>query len=224
MSQQEFFQGPQFQEQEQGRPSLEDDDIEYPPQPYYWSTQPGKGAPKDEPTSLSDESMVEADHPGDYQHGYAAQDNVSNPVGERYTTPPFIVPQEESNRGTPQWQSQTQRKQFSPDGDSFEYQYRPYRANNQQWSAPPWARPQHRRRAGSWFWLVVLGLIFMGPLLHIIGAFLAVIGVIILTLLVPFLLVAMFALPYMLFRAIRGRPLPGRRWPYTSSWRGPRRW
>ncbi len=224
MSQQEFFQGPQFQEQEQGRPSLEDDDIEYSPQPYYWSTQPGKGAPKDEPTSLSDESMVEADHPGDYQHGYAAQDNVSNPVGERYVTPTFIVPQEESNRGTPQWQSQTQRKQFSPDGDSFEYQYRPHRANNQQWSAPPWARPQLRRGAARWFWLVVLGLIFMGPLLHILGAFLAVIGVIILTLLVPFLLVAMFALPYMLFRAIRGRPLPGRRWPYTSSWRGTWRW
>ena len=224
MSQQEFFQGPQFQKQEQGRPSLEDDDIEYPPQPYYWSTQPGKGAPKDEPTSLSDESIVEADHPGDYQHGYAAQDNVSNPVEERFITPTFIVPQEESNRGTPQWQSRTQRQQFSPDGDSFEYQYRPHRANNQQWSAPPWVRPQHGRGAGRWFWLVVLGLIFMGPLLHILGAFLAVIGVVILTLLVPFLLVAMFALPYMLFRAIRGRPLPGRRWPYTSSWRGTWRW
>ena len=224
MSQQEFFQGPQFQEQEQGRPSLEDDEIEYPPQPYYWSTQPGKGAPKDEPTSLSDESMVEADHPGDYQHGYAAQDNVSKPVGERFITPTFNVPHEESNRGTPQWQPQTQRQQFSPDGDSFENQYRPYRANNQQWSAPPWARPQHRRGAARWFWLVVLGLLFMGPLLHILGEFLAVIGVIILTLLVPFLLVAMFALPYMLFRAIRGRPLPGRRWPYTSSWRGTWRW
>src|SRR5437764_671334 len=161
MSQQEFFQGRQFQEQEQGRPSLEDDDIEYPPQPYYWSTQPGKGAPKDEPTSLSDDSMVEADHPGDYQHGYAAQDNVSNPVVERYITPTFIVPQEESKRGTPQWQSQTQRKQFSPDGDSFEYEYRPYRAHNQQLSEPPCARPQHRRRAGSLFWLVLLGLIFM---------------------------------------------------------------
>jgi hypothetical protein len=224
MSQQEFFQGPQFQEQEQGRPSLEDDEIEYPPQPYYWSTQPGKGAPKDEPTSLSDESMVEADHPGDYQHGYAAQDNVSNPIGERYITPTFNVPREESNRGTPQWQSQKQRQQFSHDGDSFEHQYLPYRANNQQWSAPPWARPQHRRGAARWFWLVVLGLLFMGPLLHILGAFLAVIGVIILTLLVPFLLVAMFALPYMLFRVIRGRPLPGRRWPYTSSLRGPWRW
>jgi len=224
MSQQEFFQGPQFQEQEQGRPSLEDDDIEYPPQPYYWSTQPGKGAPKDEPTSLSDESMVEADHPGDYQHGYAAQDNVSNRVGERFSSPTFNVPQEESNRGTPHWQPQTQRQQFSPDGDSFEQQYRPYRANNQQSSAPPWMRPQHRRGAGGWFWLVVLGLLFMGPLLHFLGALLAVIGVIILTLLVPFLLVAMLALPYMFIRAIRGRPLPGRRWPYTSSLRGPWRW
>src|SRR5690348_7810731 len=78
MSQQEFFQGPQFQEQ--GQPTVEDDEIEYSPQPYYWSTQPGKGAPKDEPASLSDEPMVQADYPGDYQHGYAAQDNVSNPA------------------------------------------------------------------------------------------------------------------------------------------------
>ena len=204
MSQQEFFQGPQFQNQEQGRPSLEDDDIEYPPQPYYWSTQPGKGAPKDEPTSLSDESMVEADHPGDYQHGYAAQDSVSNPAGVIFTTP---------GGGSNGGMAQSQRQRFSPDGDSFEHRYRPYTASNQQWGVPSWARPQqHKRSAAGWFWLVVLGLIFMGPLLHIIGAFLAVTGVIILTLLASFLFVAMFALPYMLFRAIRGRPLPGRRW------------
>ena len=214
MSQQEFFQGPQFQEQEQ--PSLEDDEIEYPPQPYYWSTQPGKGAPKDEPVSLSDEPMVQADHPGDYQHGYAAQDNVSNPVGAKFITPTW----EESYRGTQRWQSQAQRQQFSPDGDSFEHQYRPYRGNNQQWSAPPWARPQqHKRSAARWFWLIVLGLIFMGPLLHSLAAFLAVAGVIILTLLVTFLFVAMLALPYMFFRAIKGRSGRGRGWPYTGYWR-----
>ena len=219
MSQQEFFQGPQFQEQEQEQLSLEDDDIKYTPQPYYWSTQPGKGTPKDEPASLSDEPMLQADHPGDYQHGYAAQDNVSNSVGERFITPTFIAPQEGNNRAKPQWQ------QFSPDGDSFEHQYRPYRANNQQWGAPPWARPQqHKRSAGSWFWLVVLALVFMGPLLHFFGALLAVTAVIILTLLVPFLFVAMLAFPYMLFRAIRGRPLPGRRWPNTTYWRSPWRW
>jgi hypothetical protein len=208
MSQQEFFQRPQFQEQKQRQPALEEDDIEYSSQPYYWSTQPGKGAPKDEPASLSDEPMVEADHPGDYQHGYAAQDSVSNAVGAR-----FITPQEGGNGGTSQWQSRPQRQQFSPDGDSFEHQYRPYAANNQQGGVPPWARPQHHKRsAAGWFWLVVLGLIFMGPLLHILGALLAFTGVIILTLLVAFLFVAMLALPYMLFRAIRGRPLPRRRW------------
>ena len=218
MSQQEFFQRPQFQEQKQRQPALEEDDIEYSSQPYYWSTQPGKGAPKDEPASLSDEPMVQADHPGDYQHGYAAQDNVNNPR----VIPPT---REESNRGMPQWRSQTQRQQFSPDGDAFEHRYRPYGANNQQWSAPPWARPQqHRRGAAGWFWLIVLGLVFMGPLLHVIGALLAVTGIIILTLLVPFLFVAMLALPYVFFRALRGRPLPGRRWHYTNYWRGPWRW
>src|SRR5947209_1004338 len=133
MSQQEFFQGSQFQEQKQGQPALEEDEIEYSPQPYYWSTQPHKGAPKDEPASLSDEPMVQADHPGDYQHGYAAQDSVSNSVEARFVTPAFI-PEEGSNRGTSQRQSQSQRQQFSPDGDSFEHQHRPYSVNNHQWS------------------------------------------------------------------------------------------
>lgn len=219
MSQQEFFQGPQFQEQEQ--PTLEDDEIEYSPQPYYWSTQPGKGAPKDEPASLSDEPMVQADYPGDYQHGYVAQDNRSNTAGAKFIPPT----REQSNRGKSEWRSQTQRQHFSPDGDSFEHQYRPYGVNKQQWSAPPWARPQrHHRGAAGWFWLIVLGLVFMGPLLHFIGALLAVAGIIILTLLVPFLFVAMLALPYIFFRAITGRPIPGRRWPYTNYWRGPWRW
>src|SRR5438270_10094942 len=116
MSQQEFFQGPQFQEQEQGLPPLEDDDIEYPEQPYYWSTQPGKGAPKDEPASLSDEPLgaslgdsYQDDHQSDYQHGYAAQDSVSNPAGVIFTTP---------GGGSNGGMAQSQRQRFSPDGDS----------------------------------------------------------------------------------------------------------
>src|SRR2546421_10024418 len=122
--------------------------------------------------------MVQADHPGDYQHGYAAQDSVSNSVGARFITPT----QEGSNRGTPQWQSQTQRQQFSPDGDSFEHQYRPYKANNQKWSVPTWERPQqHKRSAAGWIWLVVLGLIFMGARLQLFGALISVSGVSILT-------------------------------------------
>src|SRR5947209_8029383 len=178
MSQQEFFQGPQFQEQKQGQPSLEDDDIEYSAQPYYWSTQPGKGAPKDEPASLCDEPMgsslggsYQDDHQSDYQHGYAAQDSVSSSVGGRFTA------RRERSNGRP---SQSQRQRFSPDGDSFEPRYRPYAANNQQWSVPPWARPQHKRSAAGWVWLVILGLVFIGPLLHILGDLLAVVGMIVL--------------------------------------------
>jgi hypothetical protein len=223
MSQQEFFQGSQFQEQKQGQPSLGDDDIEYPAQPYYWSTQPGKGAPKDEPASLSDEPMgsslggsYQDDHQSDYQHGYAAQDSISSSVGGRFT-----APRQRSNGGP----SQSQRQRFSPDGDSFEHQYHPYTANNQQWSVPPWARPQqHKRSAAGWVWLVILGLVFIGPLLHILGALLAVVGMIVLVLVLPFLLVAIMALPYMLFRSITGRPSPGRRWRYPNYWRGPWRW
>jgi len=98
-------------------------------------------------------------------------------------------------------------------------------ANNQQWSVPPWARPQqHKRSAAGWVWLVILGLVFIGPLLHILGALLAVVGMIVLVLVLPFLLVAIMALPYMLFRSITGRPSPGRRWRYPNYWRGPWRW
>src|SRR2546429_38204 len=186
MSQQEFFQGSQFQEQKQRQPALEEDDIEYPSQPYYWSTQPGNAAPKDEPASLSDEPMgpledrYEDNHPGDYQHGYVAQDTVNKGVGAQFIAPPG---------GKSQWESQSQRQQFSPDGDSFEHRYRPYTANNQQWSVPPWARPQqHKRSAAGWVWLVILGLVFIGPLLHILGDLLAVVGMIVLVLVLPFLL------------------------------------
>ena len=78
------------------------------------------------------------------------------------------------------------------------------------------------------FWFLFLGLIFIKPLLFIIGALLAVAGVLIFTLVLPFLLVAIMMVPYLLFRAVTGRPLFQRRWSYwrgsPNSWRGPLWW
>ncbi|HEV7235846.1 MAG TPA: hypothetical protein VGN15_06685, partial [Ktedonobacteraceae bacterium] len=57
---------PESQEQH----SLDEHDIHYPAQPYYWSTKPD--APKDEPASLYDDPMIQGDNTNDYQHGYSA--------------------------------------------------------------------------------------------------------------------------------------------------------
>src|SRR5438552_13274883 len=218
MSQQEFFQEQQFERQEQ-RP-LDEHEIDSPQQPYYWSTKPNtQGLPKDEPASRYDEPMLQNDTQSDYQHGYHGSiEQGTKSVGAR-----FIAPQgwgeRPSSVGARFIAPQTQRQHFSPDGDAFERHYRPYgaykQANNQpQWSAPWWARPQqHRSNPMRLFWLLLLGLIFIKPLLFVIGGLLAVVGVLIVMLVLPFLLVAMMMVPYLLFRAVTGRPL----WSY---WRG----
>ena len=101
MSQQEFFQGQQFEKQEQ-RP-LDEHEIDYPDypqQPYYWSTRPNtQGLPKDEPASRYDEPMLQTDAPSDYQHGYQGSMGQGTGVGAR-----FIAP--EGGQGSPR-QSRT---------------------------------------------------------------------------------------------------------------------
>ena len=209
MSQQEFFQEPQSQ-QEQQQP-FGDNEIADTGQPYYWSTRPPQqGAPKEAPTEGYDEPMVHHDYRDDYQHGYIAQDT------SKYT----YVQAGRSGLDEPRAQSQassSQKQQFSPDGDSFERQYRPYVRNNIQWNVPLWARPQRQGRGSARIiWLIILGVIFIGPILHILGALLAVVGVILLTLLFPFLVVALFAVPYTLYRISK------RRTSFQNRWRGPR--
>ena len=56
--------------------SLDEHDINYPAQPYYWSTKPD--APKDEPASLYDDPMIQGDNANDYQHGYSAQHSATS--------------------------------------------------------------------------------------------------------------------------------------------------
>ena len=168
MSQQEFFQGQQPEEDIQEK------------QPYYWSTRPqtgnidkdkgtkGAGVPKDEPAE-DDEFVL--------GRGYRAQD---------YATP--------EPAGTQQGQAYTQNDQNSSSGPGYQYQgpnvniNRNSNANGvygqpgqagQPWQAvPPWARPQrnNRRGIGITLLLIIAAFILIKPLLIVGGILLAAIG------------------------------------------------
>src|SRR5436309_13705878 len=114
MSQQEFFQGPQAQEQQ----PLDEEAIEYPQQPYYWSSKPNQ--PKEEHVLHYDAPMGQ----GDYQDGYMAQDTRSQ---DSAATNRGRFSEFQAYKHKAQAQSQKQEQQrFSRDGDAFEQQYRPY--------------------------------------------------------------------------------------------------
>ena len=227
MNEQSFVPESQSQ-QSQGQHSQDEQHIDYTAQPYYWSTKPD--SPKDEPASLYDEPMVQSDTSHEYQRGYSMHNNAD--AGYDYSIPSDSV--ESSTRtGQPsatysqqsQSRSRYQQQQYSPDGDAFERQYRygsagnATNANNWQWSAPVWARPPRQRGFSSrWFWFILLAIIFMGPLMHLLG-FLLVAGVIFLALLFPLVIVGLLSIPFLLSRALLGGPFPQRRWRYMRFWR-----
>ncbi len=218
MEQQEFVPRSQPEKQQ----PLDEEELEIPAQPYYWSTRPN--TPKDEPSSLYDVPMAQSDTQGDYQNGYMAQDTRADASrrGEKINTGNQLVIISQAP------QARQQRQQSSFDGDAHEYQYSPNNAGNQQRSFPPFARPQVRvRNPARWIWFIVLGLIFFTPLMQFLGALLAVVGAIIVVLLLSFLLVLLVGIPLMLFRFGRrwGRFNNGQRpWRYNNSWRGPWGW
>jgi hypothetical protein len=213
MSQQEFV--PQSHEEQP-----QDKDELYPQQPYYWSTKPdGKAKPKEEPLSSYSEPMVQDDNGSDYQQGYMAQDHATY-SDTRKQNPGLNQGQGQTaaTRSQQSW-SQSQQQQFAPGGNTpgqkygatpgYEYQY-----NYQYpgWRVPPWARPQQQqqgKRSFGGFWLIILGLVLLGPLLRFLGVILAI-GF---SLALPFIVVGLFAIPFLLFRAItrrrrrRGPPL-----------------
>ncbi len=216
MSQQEFFQGPQEQ-----RP-VDEEAIEYPQQPYYWSSKPNE--PKEEHVLHYDEPMVQ----GDYQNGYMAQ-------GTRYqdsaATKPAGGQFSESQASKGKFQKQEQQR-FSPDGDAFEQQYRPYASyNRSQWSVPRWARPQKQNKRWSRIALfVIVALLLIKPLLILFAIFGALVLAVVIplvimafVLIIPFGLVFLVSLPFILARGISGRSFPQRRWRISNNlWRS--RW
>ncbi len=217
MSQQEFFQGPQAQEQQ----PLDEEAIEYLQQPYYRSSKPNQ--PKEEHVLHYDEPMVQ----GDYQDGYMAQDTRSqnNHAGGRFS-------EFQAYEHKAQAHSQKQEQQrFSPDGDAFEQQYRPYASYNRpQWSVPPWARPQKQNKRWSRMVLfVIVTLLLIKPLLVLFAIFGALVLAVLIplvimafVLIIPFGLIFLMSLPYILARGRTGQPFPQGRWRYPHYWR--RRW
>jgi hypothetical protein len=218
MEQQEFVPKSQPEKQQQ----MDEEELEIPAQPYYWSTRPN--TPKDEPSSLYDVPMAQSDTQGDYQSGYMAQETMADASqrDEKIDASNKLVIVSQAP------QAQQQRQQSGFDGDAHEYQYRPNYAGNQQQNFPPFARPRVRmRNPARLIWLIVLGLIFFTPLMQFLGALLAVVGVILAVLLLLFLLVLLVGILFLIFRFGRrwGRFNNGqRRWRYTNSWRGPWGW
>lgn len=206
MSQQQFFQGQQPDEDEQGGK-----------QPYYWSTRPqtsgtGKnasaGVPKDE--SAEDEFVM--------QRGYQAQDdaaseqyspsqeydNYAGPVGNTYSDG-------NENAGGAYGQTWQQSQQFQQ-----------FQQPQQSWQGmPPWARPQrHNRRGARIALFIVLALLLIKPILIVGGILLAAIGIGIVFIVVPLVIVGlMLAATIFSMRFIFGQ----RTWPqqlYTRRyWR-----
>jgi hypothetical protein len=214
MSDQEFMPEPQSQ----GQQFAENDDIDtyYAEQAYVQQAQANsKVTPKEEPPSSYDEPMTGNTYSNDYQHGYSDQAHTTATNQQRKS-------------GKTTTGSNSQQYYYHPDGDAYENQYRPHYAQNQQyqqWNVPAWARPQpHKRSAMSFFWLIILGLIFIGPLMHLLGILFAVIGILFLVVFVPLMLFLVIGLPLIIMRALSG-PFMGGGMRRNSFWMGyrPRR-
>jgi len=197
LSQQEFMQEPQFQQQ---RPEYE--------QETYNSRSSKAGAPKDEPPSSYDEPMTHYD----YESGYQAQDSA---LGSKY---------KEETTGTRGGSERQQRQQQSgPDGDAFEHSYRGYNQYNMPQGVPPWARPQLHRRSSLRTWLfIVLSLMLIIPILRFLLLGLAfaagIIGIVVFTLAL-LLLFAVLSILITFRTSVRRRQRQSRR-----PWHGPWGW
>lgn len=186
--------------------------------PYYWSSTPPNAA------SSKTGDMPKNEHPSTFED----------------TIPPYSYPAQgmaaphyiEADKQTGQTRQQhAKRQQFSPDGDAFEYGYRPYqnqaRYNYAAQQVPPWARPQqHNGRGLRWLVFIILGIVFLQPVLWIVGHLLAVLGILIgvtiFALLLPIIFVLMLAgfVAIFVFGALSVLGINGRRrgWRYR---RGP---
>lgn len=233
MSQQEFVPEPQSFGQEN-----DNAEIYQPQYPYSWSGKLAKeAAPRDEPPFVEPPFQTPAeqssgthsagtDQTMQYSYGYQAQDYAAS--AKQQGNPPHAADQ--------QWQSPgyqdsgARQKQFHADGDAYEPGYRPYGRPQfipaQGQGVPWWARPQrHKRSPWRWVFLIILALMFIHPIVTLLGLLLAGIGLLIggtvlFVVLLPFLLIALS-----IFMAIF-RPVfwPGRRRGWYGRWnhrRGP---
>lgn len=216
MSQQQFFQGQQPDESEDGQGGK---------QPYYWSTRPqasgadmarntGAAVPKDEPAE--DEFAM--------QRGYQAQDNAAaqnySPfhdydnyaAGNAYSDGDGDGKAGESYGTYGQaWQQQSQ--QFQQQQQQSWQGWRPGQG------VPPWARPQTNNRRGLRIaLLVVAAILLIKPLLIVGGILLAALGITIMFIVFPLLIVGLllaatiFSMRFIFGQRSWPRPLYTRRY------------
>jgi hypothetical protein len=204
MSQQEFESQSQSYRQDA---ESDEQEIYQPHYPYSWSGKLDKEVgPRDEPPVSYTEPTI--------QRGYQAQDYADyKQQQETYT-----------DHSSLQSRKRQSQQYYSPDGDAFEYGYRPYNRYNTAQGVPPWARPQHHRGgAGKWILFLILGLLLIKPILILMGILLAFVGVAILAFVLPFLLLIAFI--GILMAAFRLALWSGRsryrRRPGYWYWRGP---
>ncbi len=128
--------------------------------------------------------MPKEEHPSTFEetippYSYHAQDRITQSPADPAHSAHF----HETNAR----QRQSRRQRFSPDGDALENGYRPHQ--QQQYSrVPPWARPQPQRNSHvlRWLILIVIAIIFIKPLLALIGGlFIAGVTVLGLIILIP---------------------------------------
>ncbi len=178
--------------------------------PYYWSSTPENGK------SGKTGDIPKNEHPSTFEdtippYSYPAQ---VAPQPQAYT--------EASKQARQTRQQHTKRQQFSPDGDAFEYGYRPYQNRaSYDYAAqqvPHWARPQqHNGRGLRWLVFIILGIVFLQPVLWLVGHLLAVLGILIgvtiFALLLPIIFVLVLAgfIAIFVFGALSALGIGGRR-------------
>lgn len=160
VSQQEFVPRPQSQQPEN------EDEVYQPHYPYSWSGNlDPKAAPRDEPPSTYEYN------PDALLQGYQAQDVASQQPQAGANPYEYQLPAQEQT--PPQYQYQYQY-QYNPDSDANTYEqghnpynnaqvtpgpgFNPYTSaqNNQQRTAPSWARPQRQPRPFRFGWIILV--------------------------------------------------------------------
>jgi hypothetical protein len=203
MSQQEFV-SPSQSQQSQEEYAFNGEEAYNPQHPYSWS--PNKaGVPRDEPPSSYDEPII--------QRGYQAQDQRTDHKSQEN-----IIGR--SGKRTRRQQAQRTSRPLNPDGDAYERGYGMPQQYQAWQGVPPWARAQPRQKnLTRMIVLIVLGLIFIGPILHLLGGLLLfAIGAVFFALILAFFVLIIVGIFFLIFR------LPLRRRSSFPPWRGPWGW
>jgi hypothetical protein len=177
--------------------------------------------PWQRPKKRQHSDLLKEEHPSTFEesippHGYQAQDGAAYPQR--------AAPVERA-------ESMHRRQQFSPDGDAFEYGYRPYRQQAPAQQVPPWARPQRHRGRGIVFWIaaIALALILVKALPLLLALIAGLIGLVAFAILLPIFIIlvilAVLAIIAMVVLLVLGVPVFGWLISRSNRRRGrPRRW